>query len=781
MRRDCAPALLNARRWRARCPPRLRAARDDAGAGDGEVTDGTDEGILEGSNPGNILLPDGVTMDAVADGEEEPVWIFAGPGFEGMTYDEAMVMAEDAERLFSQMLGDLPDSAAVPSPLRGGILDPRGSERKPKNKGGRTSDDDKQSEVTRGQRDKATTAGAGAAQARFAEQHRKEEEPAVREAPEATAEQAQPRGKEEVKTAAAEPALADDLTGAGEKTQDQVLEFEARDLGEEDFSVIWNVGEENVKIDMSTEENQESSEPSIKPEPDLQLMSGGLPEPVDNVQSAAEALEAVMNEEDTDQVEGKARKPGAGLDAVMKLDESFGVAGGNDEEMMEGFSYEDIQRLLADRDQRSQSPHNKRMSEDELPESEAAIDVAVSTWEEETQDTDSVQVLAEGLDKTGRPPSELPKRGEADAKAEGASDEMTGGEVEAKEAGDWGEMAARARREGLSEFGNFEALRRVFGFDGYSGGLWQNQSRAQVPLNEAGPNVAEWENKTYMNEIALHYWNRTIADRPPRDPLPAFDGDVTIDELLEAMGNRRQEFFDRAKEFKDDDLAFTNFMRASFHLGPLEKVAPENQTAYDELNRSLAEATEVGDWETFVRVKEAMEKMTYVETMNSSQQEQADEEWYVNERLKAQGLAWDTDEELLELVDRENAEYLAKLARLGEVFDEATGTFSLRSIPFTPTGGDEFDSKLIGADLDITNNGKTITRQAPGRPTYALWGRGGRVDGDSGVDGVSRWKIRVDQSIALMSIGVMELPFGIPCCRCSYYLTYLCLLLCTDI
>ena len=58
-----------------------------------------------GLKPGNILLPDGVTMDAVADGERSCVDIRQA-GFEGMTYDEAMVMAEDAERLFSQM-GDL--------------------------------------------------------------------------------------------------------------------------------------------------------------------------------------------------------------------------------------------------------------------------------------------------------------------------------------------------------------------------------------------------------------------------------------------------------------------------------------------------------------------------------------------------------------------------------------------------------------------------------------------------------------------------------------------------
>ena len=42
-----------------------------------------------------------------------------------------------------------------------------------------------------------------------------------------------------------------------------------------------------------------------------------------------------------------------------------------------------------------------------MPESEEAIDVAVSTWEEETQN--GLAGAGGGADKTGRPPSELPK------------------------------------------------------------------------------------------------------------------------------------------------------------------------------------------------------------------------------------------------------------------------------------------------------------------------------------------------------------------------------------
>ena len=55
-----------------------------------------------------ILLPDGMTLDDLdqTSAEQAPDWIFAGPGLQGVSYDEAMEMAQDAERYFSQMLGE---------------------------------------------------------------------------------------------------------------------------------------------------------------------------------------------------------------------------------------------------------------------------------------------------------------------------------------------------------------------------------------------------------------------------------------------------------------------------------------------------------------------------------------------------------------------------------------------------------------------------------------------------------------------------------------------------
>jgi len=53
----------------------------------------------------------------------------------------------------------------------------------------------------------------------------------------------------------------------------------------------------------------------------------------------------------------------------------------------------------------------------------------------------------------------------------------------------------------------------------------------------------------------------------------------------------------------------------------------------------------------------------------------------------------------------------------------------LQTIPFHPTAGHRFDAKLVGADLELSDDAKTVCRALPGRPTYALWGKGGFVAG----------------------------------------------------
>ena len=53
-------------------------------------------------------------------------------------------------------------------------------------------------------------------------------------------------------------------------------------------------------------------------------------------------------------------------------------------------------------------------------------------------------------------------------------------------------------------------------------------------------------------------------------------------------------------------------------------------------------------------------------------------------------------QEMIEIVDRENEEFISKLALLGEVYNNKTGRFNLRRIPFAPTGGDEFVASLVG-------------------------------------------------------------------------------------
>jgi hypothetical protein len=111
-----------ARRGRAVPPLTLRAqCRDDADAAISQVRtaaqslpgeDSSTELCVMPEYPGMILLLGGLTPEQVVDGQVEPEWMFAGPGLEGLSYEEAVAMAEDAERLFSEMLGGSPQQTA---------------------------------------------------------------------------------------------------------------------------------------------------------------------------------------------------------------------------------------------------------------------------------------------------------------------------------------------------------------------------------------------------------------------------------------------------------------------------------------------------------------------------------------------------------------------------------------------------------------------------------------------------------------------------------------------
>ncbi len=67
------------------------------------------------------MLPDGVEPEDIIDGRVEPEWIFAGPGVEGLSYEEAMALALDAERRLGMIIGDsvqvLSQTSFAPSPL----------------------------------------------------------------------------------------------------------------------------------------------------------------------------------------------------------------------------------------------------------------------------------------------------------------------------------------------------------------------------------------------------------------------------------------------------------------------------------------------------------------------------------------------------------------------------------------------------------------------------------------------------------------------------------------
>jgi len=435
------------------------------------------------------------------------------------------------------------------------------------------------------------------------------------------------------------------------------------------------------------------------------------------------------------------------------------------ESMVAGFGYEDIQKMLSNGAAAAGMAEEAGLEEEEEEEEEEAeaIDVVGAPWDEEEEtalstNTSAFRATGPSADEGGQGTWAGVVAGEA------VPGQVLGG---AESGSGWtgvggGDASGRGKK-GLSEkFGDMEALRRVFGPYGFGGASGDEQAEPlnAVPLNEAGPNTLEWENKTYMNAVSEYYWNRPVADRPPRDPLPAFEGDDTAETLLENLHAKRQRFFDAAQPFKDDAFAFTNFMRKDFGLAPLVVVAPENQTRFDELNASLAAAVAAEDWVAAAEAEEEMELMTYMEDPDVDQDAE-DEAWFQMERDKKEGRNWSTFEELLEIVDRENEEFIAKLAKLGEVYNNETGRFTLRRIPFVPTGGDEFDPALIGADLAISNQGKTVWRQFAGRPTYALWGQGGRVDGGAGnEEEVSRWKVRVDCNMGVMCVGVMELPFA---------------------
>jgi hypothetical protein len=53
-----------------------------------------------------MVLPDGVEPEDLIDGTAEPEWIFVGPGVEGLSYEEAMALAMDAERQLGVTIGN---------------------------------------------------------------------------------------------------------------------------------------------------------------------------------------------------------------------------------------------------------------------------------------------------------------------------------------------------------------------------------------------------------------------------------------------------------------------------------------------------------------------------------------------------------------------------------------------------------------------------------------------------------------------------------------------------
>ncbi len=281
-----------------------------------------------------------------------------------------------------------------------------------------------------------------------------------------------------------------------------------------------------------------------------------------------------------------------------------------------------------------------------------------------------------------------------------------------------------------------------------------------VPLTVLGPNTLEWQNKTLMDELSIKYWGRPVADRPPRSPLPAFEGDLTFEELQERLKEDQDDFMREAEKYKHDDLAFTNFIRKDYDMPPLVRKPIEDMDKYAELMRMLQRAHDDNDLKEVMDIKREMQGMQLQEDP-AWDEEAEDERRYQEDELRDEGMFWETEEEFEQLLKKECDEYIQAQAKLGYFLNEETNKFEVRRVVLHRGEKVHFIPSQLGPGVKLLDDHRTIARtdflrRSPNlfRPTYAFWEPGEQRNG------FSRWRVRVEQCWSILNIGVMEVPFA---------------------
>ena len=78
--------------------PPPQASRPEGEGGQGGDGEGYDEEEAEWQAGAGSVLPPGVTPGDIVEGRAEPEWLFGGPGMVGVEYEEALRMAEEAQK-----------------------------------------------------------------------------------------------------------------------------------------------------------------------------------------------------------------------------------------------------------------------------------------------------------------------------------------------------------------------------------------------------------------------------------------------------------------------------------------------------------------------------------------------------------------------------------------------------------------------------------------------------------------------------------------------------------
>ena len=267
--------------------------------------------------------------------------------------------------------------------------------------------------------------------------------------------------------------------------------------------------------------------------------------------------------------------------------------------------------------------------------------------------------------------------------------------------------------------------------------------------------VQKWKNKTMADEMSMKYWGRKAPDFVPADPMSLYDGDMSADEAIGNLTEARDLAMAAMEQYANDSFLFTNFIQGMYNLPPLIEIEIKDMAKYENLTQEMKKALDNMDFDRALAIEEQMNGMKYREVPDWDQDKE-DIKWFDEGVQRKKGLKWDTDEDFVEIVDRELEDLLEKMDKLGEYFNPETYQIEQARIPFSSTPGARFDPKLVGKGIVLSNNGRTATRMEAGRPSFALFspGQGGAKEP------VTRWRIRCDRSISNIFVGVLKIPFA---------------------